>query len=131
LSCASGAQNRKPRGFAEPSDTIAERVRKGSFLVYDGWKSTEAAVQASGYQHAPPIVHEGMYRDAAAGFHTNDAESENFRVKHWSQHRYGRLSVIVGDMDEYVFYANVGEGMVAVMKGLALSSGMVVTNAFL
>eukprot|EP00972_Heterocapsa_arctica_P109872 16177041-Heterocapsa_arctica.AAC.1 len=28
-------------------------------------------------------------------------------------------------MDEYVFYVNVGEGMGAVMKGLAVSNGMV------
>ena len=79
----------------------------------------------------PPVVHEGMYRDAATGFHTNDAESENFRVKRWSRHRYGRLSLTVDDMDEYVFYINVGEGMAAVTKGLAMSNGMVVTNAFL
>ena len=131
LPCASDAQHRKPRGFAELSDTIVERVRKGSFLVYDGWKSTEAAVQANGYKHAPPVIHEGMYRDATTGFHTNDAESENFRVKRWSRHRYGRLSLTVDDMDEYVFYTNVGEGVAAVMKGLAMSSGMVVTNAFL
>ena len=72
-----------------------------------------------------------MYRDATTGFHTNDAESENFRVKRWSRHRYGRLSLTADDMDEYVFYTNVGEGVAAVMKGLAMSSGMVVTNAFL
>jgi len=33
LPCASAAQNRWPRGFAELRDTIVERVRKGSFLV--------------------------------------------------------------------------------------------------
>ena len=47
------------------------------------------------------------------------------------RHRYGRLSLTADDMDEYVFYTNVGEGVAAVMKGLAMSNGMVVTNAFL
>ena len=131
LPAAGDAQDRKPRGVAELGDTIRERVRKGSFLVYDGWKSTDSAVQAMGFRHAPPVVHEDKYRDAATGFHTNDAESENLRVKRWSRHRYGRLSLSANDMDEYVFYINVGEGMAAVMKGLAMSNGMVVTNAFL
>ena len=94
-------------------------------------RSTDSAVQAMGFRHAPPVVHEDKYRDAATGFHTNDAESENLRVKRWSRHRYGRLSLSANDMDEYVFYINVGEGMAAVMKGLAMSNGMVVTNAFL
>ena len=53
----------------------------------------------------------------------NDVESENARLKGWSRHRNGRLGLRELDMEEYAFYVNVGEGMKAVMRGLAAANG--------
>ena len=71
------------------------------------------------------------YRDNETGFHTNDAESENSRLKRWSRLRYGRLSLDAHEMDEYIFYVNVGESMGAVMRGLAVSNGFIAKNKLL
>ena len=65
------------------------------------------------------MVHETCFRDPTTGFHTNDAESENSRLKSWSRKRYGKLFISSGEMDEYVYYVNGGDSMSAVMKGLA------------
>ena len=112
-------------------DTLQGAVRKNSFLVHDGWTSTQAAVEQLGYKHAPAVKHDEGYRDVETGFHTNDAESENSRVKGWNRHRYGKLMVTKEEMDEYVFYVNVGEGIGDVMKGLAYANGGVVKNDLL
>jgi len=119
---ASEAQEGKPRGLKEIKDTLQGAVRKKSILVYDGWTSTDAAVKELGYRHPPAIKHEDGWRDTETGFHTNDAESENNRVKGWSRHRYGRLSITELDMQEYVFYVNGGSDISLVMKGLAYGS---------
>ena len=103
---------------------MVSHVRKGSFLVYDGWTGTNKAVEELGYKHAPPVIHETSYRDTATGFHTNDAESENNRVKKWSRLRYGKLILDTFEMDEYIFYVNAGGGMCDVLKGLAMSNSI-------
>ena len=128
LPCKEDAQKNEPRGLLEIKDTLHARVRPKSMLVYDGWTSTNAAVKQLGFQHAPPVVHEKAYRDNATGFHTNDAESENNRVKSWSRHRYGHLNIDAAEMDEYIFYINVGKENDAMMKGLAVSNGAVLKN---
>lgn len=126
------AKKSKPRGFEEISDTVQARVRKGTFLVHDGWTATKAAVTSLGLKSAPPVAHDGgLYRDQETGFHTNDAESENRRVKTWSRSRYGRLMLNADEMNEYVFYANVGDSMGDVLKGLAFASGGVAKNPYL
>ena len=60
---------------------------------------------------------------AALGFHTNDVESENNRIKHWARARYSTLKLEESDMYEYVFYTNVGKSMTDVMHGLAVANG--------
>ena len=52
-------------------------------------------------------------------------------MKQWNRHRFGKLMITKGEMDEYVFYVNVGQGMVDVMKGLAYANGGVVNNDLL
>ncbi len=96
--------------------------------MYDGWKATDSAATRLGYNNAPPVRHDKAYRDTTTGFHTNDAESENHRLKRWSRHRYGKLSLDAAEMDEYIFYVNVGNDMQAVMKGLATANGGAVKN---
>ena len=49
-------------------------------------------------------------------------------MKSRSRHRYGYLHITALDMDEYVFYTNVGDGMEAVMRGQAMSNGGVIKN---
>jgi hypothetical protein len=82
LPCKADAMKNEPRGLLEIKDTLQSRIRPKSMLVYDGWTSTDAAVKRLGFKHAPPVVHELAYRDPETGFHTNDAESENNRIKH-------------------------------------------------
>jgi hypothetical protein len=52
-------------------------------------------------------------------------------IKHWNRHRYGRLQLDSNEMDEYVFYTNVGSEMSDIMKGLAFANGGVVRNGLL
>ena len=125
------AKKGTPRGFEEIRDTLQSRIAKGSFLVRDGWSSTDAAIKALGFKSAPAVVHENAYRDVKTGFHTNDAESENSRVKGWNRVRYGQLRLNKGEMDEYVYYVNIGRSFSQVAKGLAISNGGVVKNKIL
>ena len=114
------ALENKPRGFDEITNALSEHVMKGSTLVFDGWTATQAAVARLGFKHAPPVAHAHEYRDKSTGFHTNDAESENARLKRWNRQRYGRLAVSEEEMMEYTFYVNVGKSISSVMKGLCV-----------
>ena len=67
----------------------------------------------------------------STGFHTNEAESENNRLKKWSRTRYGKLQLNVSEMDEYVFYVNVGSRMCDVFHGLAMANGGACSNRVL
>ena len=116
------AAQKKPRGLNEITNTLRAHVAKGSMLVFDGWTSTKTAVEQLGYKHAPPVKHDSVYRDPTTGFHTNDAESENARLKSWSRRRYGRLNLSEAEMCEYVYYVNAGASMPCVLRGLAASN---------
>ena len=121
----------KPRGFDEIQATVQSKVAKGSFLIFDGWLATEKAVKSLGYRYAPPVKHEKHFRDPNTGFHTNDAESENSRLKRWSRQRYGKLQLNEHELDEYVFYVNVATSAHGVLHGLAMSNGGVCKNDLL
>ena len=54
-------------GVKEIEKTLKQHVARGSTLVFDGWKSTQAAADNLGFKHAPPIVHDCEFRDAATG----------------------------------------------------------------
>ena len=117
-----------PRGLQEISDTLATRIKKGTFLVHDGWTSTDSAIERLGYSHAPPVVHEKEYRDTSTGYHTNDAESENSRFRAFGWRRYGRLQLNKDELDEYIFYVNVGQDVKSVLEGLAVANGGLLQN---
>ena len=100
---AADAKDGKPRGLDEIADTLKTHVHNKSLLVHDKFTSTTYAVRKLGYKAAPPVSHVSGYRDARTGFHTNDAESENARLKKWSRSRYGQLYLTDNEMDEYAF----------------------------
>ena len=75
-----------------------------------------------GYASPPGVIHSVKYRDSATGFHTNEAGSENNRLKKWNRQRYGTLTMNEDEMAEYVFYVNLGSSFSSVMHGLAASS---------
>ena len=124
----------KPRGFESIRATLSERIAKGSFLVFDKWTSTVAAVKSEGYKHADPIIHGKEFRNRDTGFHSNDIESEFNRFKRWLRERYGALKVNSAsttnqhdcddlDMYEYMYYINVGASMHDVMAAFVHSHG--------
>ena len=115
----------KPRGFQEIKQTLQNHVREASFIVADKWKATAAALRNLGLKHAPFINHSKGFTDRATGFHSNDAESENDRIKRWNRARYGALTLSELEMHEYIFYVNGGKCMIDVMRGLAYSKGCV------
>ena len=53
------------------------------------------------------------------------------RLKKWNRKRYGGLQITQMEMEEYVFYVNVGTDMDSVMKGLAAGSGGVQKNGLI
>ena len=114
--------------LSEIRDTIQSRIVKKTTIVHDGWLPTESAVTELGYKHPPSVKHDKGYRDPKTGFHTNDAESENARVKGKNRVRYGKLQLNEQELAEYVFYVNLGKSMSKVLEGLALSNGGVVKN---
>ena len=70
-------------------------------------------------KHAPAINHSKEFRDRAMGFHSNDIESENARLKRWSRKRYGVLQLSELDLLEYTFMINKCSAMSGIMEGLA------------
>ena len=79
---------------------------------------------------ARPLILQATHTNVT-GFHTNDAESENSRLKGKNRKRYGQLNLNENELAEYVFYINVGSTMTKVLEGLAVCSGDVVKNTLL
>ena len=142
------APHGSPRGLVSMTKVIKQHVKKRSFLVFDGWKSSVAAVKRLGYRSAPPVDHCAGWRDRSTGFHSNDIESENARMKMWLRTRYSKMPVLnaaasdaVGaadpesapceeeqtmplpDLAEYAHYVNSGKSMAAAMEALANANG--------
>ena len=115
---AADAVRGRPRGLEEIADTMALRIHEGTKLVFDQWRSTKAAARKLGYEYVPPINHSLEFRDPETGFHSNDIESENSRLKLWSRKRYSKLMLTELDLHEYAYYVNVGSTMEDVMAAL-------------
>ena len=122
------AMDGKTRGWKEIGQTIEDHVHKASILVFDKWTGTIAACKRHGYTYGPPVNHSLGFREQSHGFHSNDVESENNKIKQWLRQRYGALKLgrkraldndTVLDLYEYVFKINVGESMTEFMKALA------------
>jgi hypothetical protein len=139
------APSKKPRGVASMATVVHKHVKKGSFLIFDGWKASKKAVEDLGYRHAPPVNHSVGYRDQSTGFHSNDIESENARLKTWLRTRYTKLRIDIADvgpqsatqeenrgaysrdLHEYCYYVNIGNTFTMAMKGVAAAAGGSVT----
>ena len=77
----------KPRGTESLMKVLKTHRKIKSKLVYDKWTGTVAAVRRLGFSHAPPINHSIDFRDRRTGFHSNDIESENNRIKRFLRKR--------------------------------------------
>ena len=95
-----------PRGLVSMAAVIKQRVKKRSFLVFDGWKSSEAAVKRLGFRYAPPVDHSSGWRDRSTGFHSNDIESENSRMKIWLRARYSNMPLLDAAASDAVWAAD-------------------------
>ena len=106
----------KPRGTEEISDTVKQCIAKGTKrAVTDCWRASGAAAkrQKLGGDKHKVVNHKKEWRNAD-GFHTNDVESENNRIKNYlARPRYGRLPALKDDLllYEYAFYVNVGDSI--------------------
>lgn len=60
------------------------------------------------------------------GYHTNDIESENNRLKTWARRRWGRLPPKCTDemLMEYVFRVNVGSSFKCVLTAVQHAAGV-------
>ena len=129
------AEDRKPRGHKEIVKHFKKHVRPGSFVVADGWLSTDSAIRELGYRKpARPVNHSRWFRDPVTGHHTNDAESEVNRIKSWMRKKYGRLQtraspddepdqILTDHLNEFMVLKNVGSGMSTVMRAFAFQNG--------
>ena len=112
-----------PRGLEEIKRTLQAHVAKGSYLVFDKWLSTKKAVELVGFHHAPPVNHSAGWRNPDTGHHTNDAESENARIKQYCRRLYGKLTIREDDIYQYAYDVNEGLNFVSAMKALAAMNG--------
>ena len=119
------------RGAASLMQVLKVHIKLKTKLVYDKWTGTIAAVKRLGYRHAPPVNHSTSFRDRASGFHSNDVESENNRIKRFLRKRYGRLMLgkkkdltndTVLDMYEYAYRVNVGDSFADYMHSLSYAN---------
>ena len=120
---AAESKGEKPRGFYEIQDTIKAKIRKGAFLIFDKWLSSVSAVKKLGYRHALPVNPTAGWRDSETGYHSNDIESENARVKGWARKVYGKLILTELDLFEYQWSVNTGGGFTELMNAFAFSNG--------
>ena len=131
------APDGKPRGIESIKTQLVTHVKKGSTVIFDGWKATKAATEALGYRHPPAVVHQKHFRDPSTGYHTNDAESEIHRAKSWCRKKYayirgnakhgdgddGSDGILTSHMDEYMYFTNVGQDIDSIMKAFQFVAG--------
>ena len=127
----SEAIRNKPRGFEEMSAAISSRIKRGTFLVMDKWLASVKAVKKLGFRHAPAVNHSLGWRDTTTGYHSNDIESENARIKIRFRRIYGKLRITELDMYEYTFSINKGLTITNVMDAFCLMNGGKLKNNLL
>jgi hypothetical protein len=85
----------KSRGTDEMAAALKCCVRQRSLVVHDCWWATAAALTKLNYEQAPAVNHSKGFREHVdgqrSGWHSNDAESEFARLKHFVRARFGRL----------------------------------------
>ena len=125
------APDGKPRGAKALMKVIKTHIKTKTHLVFDKWSGTIKAVKDAGYHSKPPVNHSQGFRDRVSGFHSNDVESENNRIKRFLRKRYGKLCLgrykvidndTVLDLYEYAFRVNVGHSFETYMMALRESN---------
>ena len=126
----------KPRGEESLQKQFEERVRPGSHVVCDEWKSTPKAAAAGKSKVVGSVAHRSGFRNRKTGYHSNDAESEVGRFKLFMKVRnsYVRTTnaTTEGAKDvhlqrviaEYMFYTNVGRSTEDIMKAYRHAAGI-------
>ena len=89
------------------------------------------AVKKLGFRHAPAVNHSLGWRDTTTGYHSNDIESENARIKIRFRRIYGKLRITELDMYEYTFSINKGLTITNVMDAFSLMNGGKLKNNLL
>ena len=96
---------------------MKDHLNKGCKLVSDEWTATPVAARMAGLTIAGRCNHSADFSNRKTGFHSNDVESENNRIKQFMRHRYGNLRFgkyitltdePICDLYEYVYRTNVG-----------------------
>ena len=125
---ASAGPRGGPRGAKALTQVLQDRLKPGSDAVADEWPSTPIAVEAAGSNMLGTVVHQKNFRNPQTSYHSNDAESEVSRPKHFLRMKYGFVrmanakspaakdGVLAGKIAEYVFYTNVGREMSDIMR---------------
>ena len=99
----------KPRGEQELKKLFRKHTKRGAVTVTDKWPGPVAALRRLGRSKDHHTVDHSNEWRSQDGWHTNDAESENSRIKCWARGRYGKLPRLTeGLLQEYTFGVNVG-----------------------
>ena len=123
LPMAHQSRHGKPRGEEELKALFQGHTKRGAISVTDEWPGTMAAIKRLRRSGQHKVVkHQDEWRNKE-GWHTNDGESENGRMKQWARTRHGKLPVVTQSLlDEYMFGVNVGRSFDNITS--ALSSGI-------
>ena len=113
----------KRRGEEELKTLYKAHTKRGAITVTDEWSGTKAALKrlCRSAQHVT-VNHTDAWR-SKEGWHTNDAESENNRIKNWARARYAKLPVVNdGMLNEYMFNVNVGRDFGKIIEAVTAQS---------
>ena len=125
---ASQAPKGKPRGEESLTTVFKSKLRKGTKVTADGWKSTTKVAKKL-KMPIKTVNHNKEFR-AADGTHTHDAESEVAKFKLWSRGKWSKVrtlnskssekkqKVLKSHVDEYVAQSNLGIHMKLKMSDL-------------
>ena len=81
----------KPRGTQQLKKVIKHHIKPGTKPVTDGWAPSASVVNSLGHFDEHAVVNHSKEWRNEDGYHTNDIESENNRLKTWARRRWGRL----------------------------------------
>ena len=133
---AADAPDGKPRGTKSLTPVLRERVAKGSAIVADKWRATEAAAKKANLKVKGTVNHNKGFRNPVTGVHTNDVESEFARLKLFLRSKFGYVrssnstdvarkdEVLLLNVAECVFYTNVGRDMASIMSAFRHAGGV-------
>ncbi|CAE7726195.1 unnamed protein product [Symbiodinium sp. CCMP2592] len=116
----------KPRGAQQLKKVIKHHIKPGTKPVTDGWAPSASVVNSLAHFDEHAVVNHSKEWRNEDGYHTNDIESENNRLKTWARRRWGRLPPKCTDemLMEYVFRVNVGSSFMCVLTAVQHDAGV-------